>query len=64
MNTITLKIDGMHCHACVARVRRALEDIEDLRVNDVQIGSASVETADPEDAIAAVVNAGYPATRV
>jgi copper chaperone CopZ len=63
MNTINLTIDGMHCHSCVARVRRALEDVEDIRVKDVQIGSASIEADSPEDAIAAVAQAGYPSRR-
>lgn len=63
MNTTQLNIEGMHCQACVARVRRALENVEGLQVNDVQIGSASVDTDDAESAIAAVVRAGYSATR-
>jgi copper chaperone CopZ len=62
MNAITLKIDNMHCHACVNHVRRALEQIEGLRIKDVQVGSASVETTDPDAAIAAITQAGYPAT--
>ncbi|MFN0104509.1 MAG: heavy-metal-associated domain-containing protein [Bryobacteraceae bacterium] len=62
MATISLKIEGMHCQACVARVKRALENVEGLQVNDVQVGSASVETSDPRAAIAAVVKAGYTAT--
>ena len=64
MQTTELKIEGMHCQACVARVRRALERVEDLKVNDVQVGSASVSTDDAESAIAAVAQAGYSAKRI
>lgn len=63
MNKTNLKIEGMHCQSCVARVRRALEKVEGVTVEDVQIGSARIESADPEAAIAAVTNAGYPAAR-
>ena len=63
MATITLKIDNMHCQACVNHVRRALERVEGLRIKDVAIGSASVETHDISAALAAVTKAGYPASR-
>jgi copper chaperone CopZ len=63
MATITLKIDNMHCQACVNHVKRALEHVADLRIKDVQIGSASVETHDADAAITAVTHAGYPASR-
>lgn len=63
MATISLKIEGMHCQACVTRVKRALERVEDLKIHDVQVGSASVEAMDVDAAIAAVRKAGYPASR-
>jgi copper chaperone CopZ len=37
-----LAIEGMHCHACVARVRRALEKIDGARIDRVDVGSAEV----------------------
>lgn len=61
MNTVTLKIEGMHCQSCVARVKRALEKTEGVKVNDVQIGSASVETNDVEEVLNAIADAGYTA---
>lgn len=53
----------MHCQACVARVKRALERVPDIRIHEVQVGSAEIEAIDPAAAIAAVTGAGYPATR-
>lgn len=64
MSAIKLKIEGMHCQSCVARVKRALERVPEVRIQEVQIGSAQLEALDPEAAIAAVTTAGYPATRV
>ena len=61
MSTINLKIEGMHCEACVNRVKRALERVEDTRIKEVQIGSATIETLNVEAALAAVTKAGYPA---
>lgn len=63
MNTTNLKIEGMHCQSCVARVKRTLEKVDGVTVRDVQIGSASIETANPDAAVAAVTNAGYPAVK-
>ena len=54
-------IEGMHCQACVQRVRKALEKIEGVSVSDVQVGSAQV-TAEPSKEAAvleAVRKAGY-----
>jgi copper chaperone CopZ len=42
----TLEIDGMHCEHCVAAVRSALESLEALTVQDVEVGTAEV-TYDP-----------------
>jgi copper chaperone CopZ len=63
MATIHIKIDNMHCQACVSHVKRALERVDGLRIKEVLIGSASVETHDIDAALAAVTKAGYPATR-
>jgi len=39
---LKLTIEGMHCLACVARVRRALEKIDGARVDRVDVGSAEI----------------------
>jgi len=58
-----LSIEGMHCDACVRRVRKALESVEGIQVEDVKVGSAVVRgTPDKENsAIEAVCKAGYKA---
>lgn len=42
METLTIGIDGMSCGHCVGAVRRALEGIEGVQVQDVRIGEATV----------------------
>jgi copper chaperone len=56
-----ISIEGMHCDACVRRVRMALEKVEGVKVQDVQIGSADIVTAKENEAaaIAAIEKAGY-----
>lgn len=65
MSEINLRIDGMHCGACVKRVSQALAGTEGLTVKEVRIGAARVEsTQEPapvEKAIAALAKAGYAA---
>lgn len=61
----TLRIQNMSCGNCVRHVSRALADIPNLTVKDVQVGSATVEF-DPGQLpeahlIAALAEAGYPA---
>ena len=63
MATIHLKIEGMHCEACVNHVKRALERVEDTKIKEVHIGSAAIETLNVDAALAAVTKAGYPAIR-
>jgi len=56
-----IEIAGMHCQACVVRVRKALEKLEDARVREVEIGSAEVDL-DParrNEALQAIEKAGY-----
>jgi len=56
-----IEIAGMHCQACVARVRKALESIPDARVREVEVGSANVDL-DParrDEALKAIEKAGY-----
>lgn len=68
MGAVTLSISGMSCGHCVAAVRAALEELPDVRVRDVRIGSAEVlvggaGTPTAVDAVLeAVRDAGYEAT--
>lgn len=51
----------MHCQACVARVRKALERVDGARVREVEIGSAQLDL-DPSrenEALQAIEKAGY-----
>ncbi len=61
----TLRIDGMHCGACIRRVSETLASIPGIAVDKVQIGAArlnaNVEPATVDAAIAALAKAGYAA---
>jgi copper chaperone len=61
----TVKIDGMHCGACMRRVSRALGSVPGVQVNEVRIGSARFTTLhDPAtvaQAIDAIRRSGYTA---
>jgi copper chaperone len=62
MTTHTLSIDGMHCGHCVHAVRQALASVPGINVKDVQIGNATIESAEPLPTQAikdAVEDAGY-----
>jgi copper chaperone CopZ len=58
-----LSIEGMHCDACVRRVRKALESVEGIHVEDVKVGSAVVTgtSENQNSAIEAIRKAGYKA---
>jgi len=61
---VTLRIENMHCGACVRRVTQALEKVEGVRVGEVRVGAARVEAPDNiQDAalLGAIDKAGYPA---
>ena len=63
MKQETLHIKGMSCGHCVAAVREALESIEGVSVEAVEIGTAEVrydETTTNRDRLVEVVEeAGY-----
>ncbi|SNS96560.1 Copper chaperone CopZ [Granulicella rosea] len=60
--TTTLKIENMHCGACVRRVTMALNKLPGTQVEEVQIGAARIATtATPPEILAALDKAGYPA---
>lgn len=65
MSEITLRIDGMHCGACVRRVTQALQNVEGAQVKEVRLGAARVEAENAANAeralLASVVKAGYSA---
>jgi copper chaperone len=63
MEKLTLEIDGMNCGHCVGAVRRALEEIEGVQVEDVRLGQADLRY-DPRSVstariAAAVADQGY-----
>jgi copper chaperone len=66
MSEITLRIEGMHCGACVRRVSQALASTPGLTVEEVRLGAARLRSeqdpAPADSAIAAVTKAGYKAT--
>jgi copper chaperone len=64
MREVTLRIENMHCGACVRRVSQALEKVQGVQVSEVRVGAARLQATDdvPEGAfISAVEKAGYPA---
>ncbi len=41
---LNLKIDGMGCEHCIKSVKEALETVKGIKILDVKIGSAEIET--------------------
>ncbi len=65
MREVTLRIENMHCGACVKRVSQALEGVSGVQIGEVRVGAARVQAPDglPESAlVSAVEKAGYSAT--
>jgi copper chaperone len=58
-------IEGMHCQACVARVRKALEKVDGARVDRVDVGSAeiSIDSLQEPSVLDAIRKAGYEPRR-
>lgn len=63
--TASLRIEGMHCDACVRRVRAALSGVDGVEVKDVRVGSAEIEIDpdkfDSKEAVNAVNDIGFTA---
>jgi copper chaperone CopZ len=61
-----VRIEGMHCQACVQRVSKAIQRVEGARVEQIEVGSAVVAT-DPsrEGAVLdAIRKSGYEPSKV
>jgi len=65
MVVMKLSIEGMHCDACVRRVRKAIEKVDGARIENVGIGSAAVAIAENRESavLDAVRQAGYEARK-
>ncbi len=67
-DTLKLKIEGMHCGACVRRVQTALTKVDSVDVRNVEVGSAEVEydpqSTSPEQIAGAVNGIGFNAQPV
>lgn len=63
--SMKVAIEGMHCQACVQRVRKALEKVDGAQVESVEVGSAAVAIAPAREAavLEAVRKAGYEPRR-
>jgi len=62
MAETVLRIEGMHCGACVRRVSQALASVEGVTVKEVRVGAARIESAlEPTSAIDALGKIGFAA---
>lgn len=65
MSSITLRIDGMHCGACVRRVTQALQKVHGVEVEEVRLGAARIQAqnvdAAESDILTSIAKAGYSA---
>jgi copper chaperone CopZ len=63
MKTQEFKIEGMSCGHCVMSVRKAIGKLDNVKIDDVQIGKAKLEYDElktPETVIIITIeNAGY-----
>ena len=65
MEQTTIEIQGMSCGHCVASVKRALGQLDGVKVREVTVGSAKVayhpEAVTPERITQAIADEGYTA---
>ena len=65
MNTITLKVEGMHCGGCVASVSRVLNAVPGVSAADVSLHAGTAQVTfdeartDAKALRAAIEGAGY-----
>ncbi len=65
MATVALKIEGMHCGACVRRVTQTLNALPSTHADEVAIGSARITSSAPVGEITGALElAGFPAQAV
>lgn len=57
MKTVELEITGMSCGHCVMAVKKALNNISEINVEDVQIGRAVIKVDENPDVIETAINA-------
>jgi copper chaperone len=66
MAEVTLKIGGMSCQHCVARIKKAVDELSGVSKSDVDIGTVHVVYDESrlvkQDIEAAVRKAGYNVT--
>jgi Cu+-exporting ATPase len=66
MSSLHLKISGMHCHNCQAKVERALKAVPGTYGVDVDVESGAAEVSfdgktPPQKFVEAIQGAGYTA---
>jgi len=68
MTHVVLRVDGMSCSHCLDTVNRALAGVTGLVVRSVTLGAAEMDLEvpgpTPDEVIAVLAEAGYPATVV
>ena len=57
MKEIRIKIDGMHCGACVRRVNAAVAALGGVSVIETQVGALRIELIDPAATVEPVLEA-------
>ncbi len=59
--SLELVVGGMHCDACARRLRKALERVQGLRVDAVEVGRVRVtlETTTAAEVSAAIASTGF-----
>jgi copper chaperone len=63
---VNLRIEGMHCGACIRRVSQSLQSVPGTEVEEVRLGAARVKLAPVarvDDLIAKLGKAGFSAQR-
>jgi copper chaperone len=66
MHEVNLRIEGMHCGACIRRVTQSLQTVPGVEVEEVRLGAARVKLdrgASIEAVVAGLGNAGFAAKK-
>lgn len=62
MSEVNLRIEGMHCGACIRRVTQSLQTVPGAEVQEVRLGAARVKLdpiASAQALIAGLSKAGF-----